>query len=618
MHITTSPARRTAKSALAFGMMLACLAVVFFQIAHVPLRDIREALGAITVRQWLIATLATAVSFWAIGQYDMLWHTHLKTGVSPKTSRRSGMAAVAIGQTVGLGVVTGTVVRWHMTQLQTVQTATKITLGVAASFFACWLGLALLAGMVLRSIGVETVVLALVASGFLLPIVLRRMGQAALRSKLPRLMYLTTIDVVFAGLALWAMIPEAGADMVHLVVAAYVLALGAGLASNAPGGLGAFEMSLILMLPQVPEPALIAGILGFRLIYYVIPTILAATAFIQAHRRSNPPVVRITSDPISDLCHQGARITHAANVTRAHLFGTIVLEPQRKLPRTPMTGRGFLAYYKADPRVAAQARARGWAVRHIADDAMIDLQTWSDTGPNRRQLRRKLKQAQTAGVGIKAPVTSLPLDDMTDVARQWRAAHGGELGYAMGRYTPAYVAHQRVFLIYHAERLCGFVTVQTRQRVWAIDLMRHLPQIPAGAVHLAITTIIAAAQSEGVKHLSLGAVPNGPRDSRWQNRVTAQKAGLRQFKDSFGPRWSPRYHVAPSPRHWAVSIALAVVHIQRPIPRLPDILRRKRNEFINFTRIIHLNQRRTRVTDKTNTVRTKAQLHDEPLFQTVG
>ncbi len=57
---------------------------------------------------------------------------------------------------------------------------------------------------------------------------------------------------------------------------AVVIAIGAGLLSGAPGGIGAFELVLLALLPGAGEAALIAGILAWRLVYFVAPALIAA------------------------------------------------------------------------------------------------------------------------------------------------------------------------------------------------------------------------------------------------------------------------------------------------------------------------------------------------------
>ena len=58
-------------------------------------------LPALGPRPVLVAVLGTVVSFWALGQYDVIWHRTTGTGVAARQAQRSGMAAIAIGQAVG-------------------------------------------------------------------------------------------------------------------------------------------------------------------------------------------------------------------------------------------------------------------------------------------------------------------------------------------------------------------------------------------------------------------------------------------------------------------------------------------------------------------------------------
>ena len=617
MHAALSRHAPKAKPVAAIIATGLCLTIVAQQIAHVPLSDIRAALTDIAPLQWMIAGLATLCSFWAVGHYDVVWHRHLRTGVPDRKAHRTGMAAVAIGQTVGLGVVTGSFVRWHLSQTTGFKSATAVTIGVSLSFFATW-GLLVLpaaagTGHLHPALALSSVLFALYA----LPIALRHLRQTRLQPHMPRLLSLTTIDLACAGLALWAMIPDAGWAFLPLIIAAYVLALGAGLISNAPGGLGAFEMVLVLTITTIPEAALIAAVLAFRLIYYVIPALIAAFVLLRAYRQPAKDTIQTTTAPISDLCYQGATI-YEGIVQRRHLLGTVSIEATGALPARATRQLGFCAFYKCDGRVAAQARRQGWTVRHIADDAVIDPTTWTTEGPTRRQLRRKLKQSESAGIVIRENTGALPRAEMTMVADDWSRTHGGELGYAMGRYDPDYAAGQRVFLIYQQTQLCGFITVQTRADAWAVDLIRHVPQIPQGAMHAAIVDIIQASRAAGVSRLSLGAVPSGPVDNRLQDRIVSQKAGLRQFKASFGPRWSPRYHAAPGRLQWLLSISLIFLHIQRPWGRASHLLNNSRGEFIKFTRNFHLNPRRAHVTDGTNAIPDKAAPHDNLILEIAG
>ena len=48
-----------------------------------------------------------------------------------------------------------------------------------------------------------------------------------------------------------------------------------GFASHAPGGIGVFDAAMLVALWQFDKPKLLAGLLLFRLLYYVVPLVLS-------------------------------------------------------------------------------------------------------------------------------------------------------------------------------------------------------------------------------------------------------------------------------------------------------------------------------------------------------
>jgi uncharacterized membrane protein YbhN (UPF0104 family) len=70
-----------------------------------------------------------------------------------------------------------------------------------------------------------------------------------------------------------------------------------GFASHAPGGLGVFDATMMVALWQFDKEDLLAGLLLFRLLYYIIPFILSLlilggreALLSRAARRLAPPV----------------------------------------------------------------------------------------------------------------------------------------------------------------------------------------------------------------------------------------------------------------------------------------------------------------------------------------
>jgi len=56
---------------------------------------------------------------------------------------------------------------------------------------------------------------------------------------------------------------------------AYVLAAAASILSHVPGGIGVFELVIVVMLPDVPKAASMAALIGFRCLYFLLPLALA-------------------------------------------------------------------------------------------------------------------------------------------------------------------------------------------------------------------------------------------------------------------------------------------------------------------------------------------------------
>jgi phosphatidylglycerol lysyltransferase len=86
---------------------------------------------------------------------------------------------------------------------------------------------------------------------------------------------LATIDLAAAAGALYVLLP--GLDVGYVAfVGLFTAAVMVGVLSHVPGGLGVFESLLLLMLQPAPEhlPAVISGLVVFRLLYYLLPLLI--------------------------------------------------------------------------------------------------------------------------------------------------------------------------------------------------------------------------------------------------------------------------------------------------------------------------------------------------------
>ena len=573
--------------------------------------DVRAGFIGVQPLHWLAALLATAISFWAVGQYDAVLHRHFATRLPDLQNRRAGICAIAVSQTTGLGVITGTVVRWRMLPGQNLALALRLTVAVAVSFLLGW---AVVTAVVVLAVpgapfkAAASLVLAVAIAAAALCIVSRPNLARQTRFKLPngitifQLLSLCAVDTLAAGLAFYLLCPN-GLDMGFAqVLPIFLLALGAGLLSGTPGGVGAFELTLLALLPSVAEPALLAAVVAWRVIYYALPAVIGAAWAI----RGAKPV------PVSALAQEAFSQTPCAR-PRSAFAGMMQQGQQNAMPigaadewlraRTPHVLVGLFdpadpraiaeliltaksenrlpTLYHASARLAVAARRQGFCALRIAVEAVVCPALYDLATPSRARLRRKLRAAQTAGVIVTTanhhgPV---PWPQLDAIAAGWASAHGGERGFSMGRYSRDYVRQQGLYIAWVDARPVAFVTFHQTRDAWALDIMRHVATPPDGVMHLLIHTAIMDAARHSVTRLSLAAVPDiviGRRGSalhRLITRLTAKKTtGLWQFKSSFAPDWCAVYLAVPHPADLPLICAELAREVfwPKPLPTAPQ------------------------------------------------
>jgi hypothetical protein len=79
------------------------------------------------------------------------------------------------------------------------------------------------------------------------------------------------VDLGFCALAMFLLMPQQPSiDFISLAVV-FILATLLGFASHAPGSLGVFDAAMLVALPEFSKEQLLATLLVFRVLYFVIP-----------------------------------------------------------------------------------------------------------------------------------------------------------------------------------------------------------------------------------------------------------------------------------------------------------------------------------------------------------
>ncbi|GIG28044.1 bifunctional lysylphosphatidylglycerol flippase/synthetase MprF [Cellulomonas marina] len=97
---------------------------------------------------------------------------------------------------------------------------------------------------------------------------------------------LSTLEVATMAAALWVLLPV-GLDVAFVpFAAAFAIATLLGLLSNVPGGIGVFEAALLVLLAGTVDPLVLApALVAFRIVYYVLPLLVAAVVLVTLEAR---------------------------------------------------------------------------------------------------------------------------------------------------------------------------------------------------------------------------------------------------------------------------------------------------------------------------------------------
>jgi len=580
-------------------------------IGQINVAELSESLRELSTGQWLCGLVATLVAYVAAAAQERAIVAHLGLRPEPRRARGAAMAAAAVAQTVGFGPFVGAVVRRRLLPSLSVGQSFAISAGITLAFFA---GLSLLT-LGAAAFGPETgyrgeariALVAVLLAGVALCSVsgptilgLRRPGGLTLL----RLGAWVSLDCLALCLAFWALLPATARPDLLMLLPAFLLGLGAGLASGCPAGAGPFEATMALHLPGLEGHDLLASLLAFRFVAYALPALCGGVWSLLGPSLLEPeaeaalaPVPPLAERDLGALARAEVQLVRQGDLglvgcRRGLVWASRAMTGSRLFLGQPLsssdhatsasnslaaarelTAREALwpLLYKAEPRLAAAARATGWAVLPVAREAVLDPARFHTSGSALARLRRKLRAAEKAEVVVEWP-DILPFAEMEAVSDIWVRRMGGERGLSMGRWARDYVAGQRVALARDASgRLLAFVTFHASLREWALDLMRSRDDAPDGTLYALVVAAVRQAAAEEVPRLSLAAVPESSfglsgLPARWARRLTRASCGLDQFKQAFAPRWERRYIAAPGRVRLAlgaVELALAI----RPRPR---------------------------------------------------
>lgn len=121
------------------------------------------------------------------------------------------------------------------------------------------------------------------------------------------------VDIVAAAACMYALFP-ADMDVTFLqFLPSYLLAQVAVVLTHVPGGAGVFELVILHLAPTTDEKAVVAAMLLFRLIYFIVPLLAAAVLLAAYEARQSRNLLRDAGRRLSVFSHSvGAYAAFAA------------------------------------------------------------------------------------------------------------------------------------------------------------------------------------------------------------------------------------------------------------------------------------------------------------------
>jgi len=284
--------------ALSLTIVVVAVVVLYRILRDVDLDALLDAIEATSWRTLGIAGFFVAAGYLTLTLYDLFaLRTIGRSEVPYRVAALAGFTSYAVGHNVGASVFSGGAVRYRIYSAWglSVIEVTKICFVAGLTF---WLGNATVLGLGVldapqaaraidqlplwlnRVIALALLALlgAYVAWVWVKPRVVGGEGwQVALPGGPLTLVQIAIgiLDLSCCALAMYMLVPDEPNLGFVTVAVIFVAATLLGFASHAPGGLGVFDAAMMVALWQFDKEDLLAGLLLFRCLYYIIPFILS-------------------------------------------------------------------------------------------------------------------------------------------------------------------------------------------------------------------------------------------------------------------------------------------------------------------------------------------------------
>ena len=254
----------------------------------------------------LLAVLLTLVSYLLLTLYDYLAIRELRSPLSYQQVAPVSFLAFTFSNTIGFSLLTGTSIRYKFYSELGLSgnNITQVVLACSVTFF---LGLFFICGLALINFPAEQLsdlplptwffslnrvigilMLLGVISYFVFSLIWKRSIHFRGFELAPPIFSLSlkqflvsSIDWIVVGTLFYSLLPEVDGLSYLQVLSIFFVANAIGVLAHVPGGIGVFETVVTVTLSQyLPAEQILSSVIIYRLMYYIVPFILALMYFV--------------------------------------------------------------------------------------------------------------------------------------------------------------------------------------------------------------------------------------------------------------------------------------------------------------------------------------------------
>jgi uncharacterized membrane protein YbhN (UPF0104 family) len=272
--------------------------VLHSELRQHSLNEIMRELRSLPRIRIVLSLAATVLGYLAFAGYDAVALAYLRRRLPFHCTAYAAFLGYAFANSLPLSVVTGASVRYRLysqwgierseaAQVMTLNTITYLVGLLATAGIAFAIQPVLVPGFLrlplatARPLGILCL---LIVTAYLVWSTRTGGPLKIWRWELPRPTFKRALvqlavsagDWVFSGAALYVLLPRV--VPFHVFFAIFLLGQIAALVAQVPAGLGVFEAVMLWSLaPAISTPAMLVGLAGYRVIYFLLPLVLATS-----------------------------------------------------------------------------------------------------------------------------------------------------------------------------------------------------------------------------------------------------------------------------------------------------------------------------------------------------